>query len=177
MQLSYCQSKTKNDLEQILLLQEKNIWRNVSPETREKEGFVTVEHTFHILERMNKVSPHIIAKHDEKVIGYALCMHPKFANEIKVLQPMFEKINKTIPNIISYIAMGQICIDEDYRKKGVFRKLYETMKKETQQEFDSIVTEVDSKNKRSLEAHFAVGFEKVKSYISGDKEWVIVILE
>lgn len=176
MQLSYCRSKAKNDLEQILLLQEKNLLKNVSLETQSKEGFVTVEHTFDILERMNIVCPHIIAKHNEKVIGYALCMHPKFANEIKVLKPMFEQINAVLPNNIAHITMGQICIDRGYRKMGVFRKLYATMRKELRPEYDTIITEVDSKNLRSLNAHYAVGFFDLKTYSSEGREWKLIVL-
>jgi len=177
MQLEYCRSQTKNELEQILSLQEENLFKNISCETRSKEGFVTVEHSLDILERMNEVCPHIIVKHDEKVIGYALCMHPKFSNEIEILKPMFREINMVLPDKTTYMAMGQICIDKGYRKMGVFRKLYETMKNSVQSEFQYIVTEVDTKNIRSLNAHYSVGFVDLKTYSSKDQKWKLIILK
>lgn len=49
---------------------------------------------------------------------------------------------------------------------------------ESQKEgFDTIITEVDCKNKRSLAAHVAaVGFKKLGRYYSNNRAWVIVIL-
>jgi len=60
---------------------------------------------------------------------------------------------------------------------GVFRNLYLTMKEKLPDGFDTIITEVDGKNKRSLAAHAAIGFETLKIYTSGGKEWHLIILE
>lgn len=144
---------------------------------RKKEGFVTVCHTYDMLYRMNKICPHIIAKEGEKVVGYALCMHPKFANEIEVLEPMFTEIASLLSKASSYIVMGQICIARNYRKKGIFRKLYEAMKIFVGPEFSWIITEVDSKNTRSLNAHYAIGFTNLKTYRSGGQDWKLIALK
>lgn len=177
MELTYCKTSSKEELEQILELQSVNQLSNVSLETREKEGFVTVRHTLDILERMHSVCPHIIAKDGKKVIGYTLCMHPKFAKDIEVLKPMFEEIKTVLKKDVRFIAMGQVCIAEEYRKKGVFRKLYETMKVSVQPEFNAIITEVDEKNTRSLNAHYSVGFKDLKTYSSGGQDWKLIILQ
>ena len=73
--------------------------------------------------------------------------------------------------------MGQICIAKDYRSGGVFRELYQFMKQELKEEYNAIITEVDVKNTRSLNAHKAVGFKVLKNYRSNNQDWVIVILE
>ncbi|MCJ7465272.1 MAG: GNAT family N-acetyltransferase [Maribacter sp.] len=176
MEFVFRPTSTRRELEQILELQQKNLYINVSEEIKEKEGFVTVSHTYDILERMHRVFPHIVAKDGDKVVGYALCMHPIFADDIEVLRPMFAEITSTLPNHTPYMAMGQICIDADYRKKGIFRKLYETMKEMIQPQFSAIVTEVDVKNTRSLSAHYAVGFKDLKTYSSGGQDWKLIIL-
>lgn len=75
MELHYCRSQTKEELLQILALQQKNLFSNTSLDIQEKEGFVTVHHTFDILHQMNQAFAHIIAKDGNKVVGYALCMH------------------------------------------------------------------------------------------------------
>ncbi|MGI9550075.1 MAG: GNAT family N-acetyltransferase [Aurantibacter sp.] len=165
------------ELNQILKLQQLNLPARLSLEERKKEGFVTVDHTFDILERMNNVCRHIIAKDGHKVVGYALCMHPDFADEIAVLKPMFDQISQTLPKGTSYIVMGQTCVDKDYRNKGVFRKLYDAMKKAVQPEFSCIITKVDVKNTRSLSAHYAVGFVDLKTYSSGGQKWNLVLLK
>jgi len=176
MELVFGPTTTRRELELILELQQKNLYRNVPEEIKEKEGFVTVYHTLDILDRMHRVCPHIVAKDGDKVVGYALCMHPKFANEIEVLKPMFAEIDSVLSDKSKFMAMGQICIDQAYRKIGIFRKLYETMKEMIRPEFNAIITEVDVKNTRSLNAHYAVGFKDLKTYSSGGQDWKLIIL-
>ena len=174
--ITYHRAASNQELSEILELQKTNLPTVISLEERTKEGFVTVMHTFETLKEMNDVCPHIIAKSNDKVVGYALCMHPKFANEIEVLQSMFAEIDSIEPKIENYIAMGQICVDKAFRKIGVFRKLYETMQVAIRPEFDTIITEVDSENKRSLQAHYAIGFKDLKTFISGSQEWKLIWL-
>ncbi len=172
--ITYGRAASKSDLNQILALQRANLAENISSEDKKKEGFVTVLHTIDILKAMNDACPHIVAKSDGIVIGYALCMHPQFANVIEVLRPMFDEINALHPKIKNYIVMGQICIAKAFRGQGVFRKLYKTMREVIQPEFGLIITEVDAENGRSLHAHYAVGFEELKTYRSGDQDWKLI---
>ncbi len=174
--ITFGRATSEADLNQILALQQKNRPGSISSEERKKEGFVTVAHTFGILKAMNDVCPHIVVKSDGTLISYALCMHPKFAAEIEVLLPMFEEINAIHPKIESYIVMGQICIAKAFRGQGIFRQLYQTMQGAVQPEFELIITEVDAKNTRSLRAHYAVGFEELKTYRFGDQDWKLIVL-
>jgi len=172
-----CTSCTKDsELQQILSLQQRNLMSNVSPNEKEKEGFVTVSHTLQQLTDMNAICPHIIALDQDKVVGYALCMHPRFGDDIEVLKPMFLEIATVVSKSESFIVMGQICIDKEYRRQGIFRKLYETMKNAVQPAFTSIITEVDASNLRSLEAHYAVGFRDIKTYHTGGQSWKLIVL-
>lgn len=177
MQLRFCRTTTQEELEQILELQQKNLFQIVPKKIKKKEGFVTAEHTFDLLNRMNEVCPHFIAKDGAAVIGYALCMHPKFADEIEVLRPMFDQIASTLPDATSFMTMGQICIASQYRQKGVFRKLYRSMEDALRSKFDFIFTEVDATNTRSLQAHYAIGFKILKSYRSGIHDWKLLQLQ
>jgi len=174
--VSYKQADTLAELEQILDLQQRNLPKNISQEESTKEGFVTVEHTMDMLKAMNDVCGHIIAVEDNQVVGYALCMHPKFAEDIEVLRPMFHEIETVLDDNVHYMAMGQICVAKSHRGQGIFRKLYQTMKENLPEGFDTIVTEVDGKNKRSLAAHAAIGFETLTIYNSGEKQWHIIML-
>lgn len=174
--ISIKKAESLNELEQILLLQQENLPAAVSSEEKEKEGFVTVEHNLDILSRMNNSCRHIIAVNDEKVVGYALCMHPNFGNEIPVLMPMFAEIKKQgITD--GFIVMGQICIDKAFRKQGVFRRLYKTMLDSIKPEFTSIITEVDITNTRSLDAHHAIGFREISNYEFSNLCWELMKLE
>ena len=176
MRLNYCPSETDEELRQILRLQKNNLPKAISLEEKTKEGFVTVSHTLDLLKRMQEACPHTIVKDGQNVIGYALSMHPSFGQEIEVLKPMFREIKALIPNGQSYIVMGQICIAKPYRGQGVFRKLYRKMSALVQHDFDAIITEVDSSNTRSLQAHYAIGFKDLKCYSSGGQDWHLIIL-
>lgn len=174
--VSFSRATTINDLEQILELQQLNTFDKVPFEEREVEGFVTVKHDLSILQRMNEACPHIIAKKDRKVIGYALCMHPKFGDEIEVLRPMFHQIEKLLI-AEPFIVMGQICIAKEFRKKGIFRRLYKEMLSAIHAEFHQIITEVDITNTRSLQAHLSIGFEELGQYRTGGQRWSLISLK
>jgi hypothetical protein len=174
--ITYCRASTDEELHQILELQKQNLPGSLSLSEKEKEGFLTVVHTFEILKQMNDCCPHIIGKDGDTVVGYALSMHPKFADGIEVLKPMFTEINKIISGNAKYIIMGQICVGKNYRKRGIFRGLYNFMKQELQTTFNNIITEVDAENVRSLNAHLAVGFEILREYRADNKDWIIISL-
>ncbi|MGB5460978.1 MAG: GNAT family N-acetyltransferase [Eudoraea sp.] len=169
--------QSRLELEQILSLQKKNIPKALSIKEIEQEGFLTVTHSLDLLDRMNSRCPHIIAKENDEVIGYALCMHPKFNNEIDILKPMFEEINSVLAPGEKFMVMGQVCIQKEYRKKGVFQKLYKKMQDVLKTNYNCIITEVDALNKRSLNAHFAVGFIELKTYNYNGRKWCLLALK
>ncbi|MBQ4801703.1 GNAT family N-acetyltransferase [Aquimarina sp. MMG015] len=172
--LKYTTVTSHEELEQILLLQQKNLTTSISSEEKKKEGFVTVEHDFEILKKMNDQQPHIIAKDHGKVIGYALCMTSDFGNDIEVLKPMFKKIENSLDQPNKYIVMGQVCVDKEYRGQGIFRGLYQHMKTKLQNTYDLLITEVASDNIRSLNAHNAIGFKTLLIYEADQISWHII---
>jgi predicted GNAT family N-acyltransferase len=173
----YKRAETNEELQQILELQRTNIPASISEEEKKKEGFVTVHHTFEILKAMNDKCTHVIAKYNDEVVGYALCMLKEFKEDIEVLKPMFQKIDDCIKEGETYLVMGQICIDKSFRKQGIFRGLYQYMKQQLQSNFNMIITEVDVANTRSLNAHYAVGFQLLRSYNSKGQDWALIALE
>ncbi len=179
--IHYGIAKTDEDLHEILTLQKRNLAASVSPQEAKEQGFVTVDHDFDLLKRMNLARPHIVAREGGRIVGYALVMLRSFANEIPVLIPMFLRINQLTYQRIAlqdskYFVMGQVCIDKNYRGKGIFGGLYTEMSKRMAVDFDLIVTEVASKNTRSIKAHHKVGFETILKY-KDSEEWEVVILK
>jgi predicted GNAT superfamily acetyltransferase len=173
--IDYKRATTDEELLQILKLQQLNFSSSISEEEKEKEGFVTVQHDFNILKSMNEKCQHIIAIHENKVVGYALSMVREFQEKVEVLKPMFVEIEKHIENQSSYLVMGQICVDKEFRKKGVFRGMYAFMRQELHQLYDFLITEIDSSNKRSIDAHYAIGFKQLHTYNSDHQDWEIVV--
>ncbi len=176
-EITYHRVRSDEELEAILKLQKANIKTTLSSAEQIKEGFVTVNHTLDLLERMNNFCPHMIAKHDGRVVAYALCMLESFRNDIPILIPMFTEIDKVITTGLRYIVMGQICVAKSYRGRGIFRSLYNYMVTELQLDFDLIITEVDASNTRSSGAHRSVGFKVLNTYQANDHNWELIGLE
>lgn len=176
MELHYTQAHHRQELEQILSLQQRNLPDRLSANEKLEEGFLTVRHTLPQLQRMNEACAHIIARNGNQVVGYALCMHPSFGGEIPVLEPMFVQLKQLLPAKCRYMVMGQVCVDKAFRGQGVFRGLYRKMQEVLKGTFDTIITEVDATNQRSLKAHRAIGFTELGSYISGEQDWHLIQL-
>jgi GNAT superfamily N-acetyltransferase len=171
----YKRASTLNELEQIRALQLQNSSQNISSEEKLQEGFVTVQHSVALLEQMNSACAHIIAKDNDAVVGFALVMLSGFRNEIKALIPMFERIDELVPKDKTYVVMGQICVDKNHRKQGIFRGLYHFYREELQHQFDYLITEVAAINLRSMQAHEAIGFKIIDTYDEDGIVWNIIL--
>ena len=171
----YKRASTLAELEQIRTLQLQNSSQNISSEEKLQEGFVTVQHSVALLEQMNSACAHIIAKDNDAVVGFALVMLSGFRNEIKALIPMFERIDELVPKDKTYVVMGQICVDKNHRKQGIFRGLYHFYREELQHQFDYLITEVAAINLRSMQAHGAIGFKIIDTYNEDGIVWNIML--
>lgn len=176
---------TADEVNQILELQAANLRSVVSRETMAAQGFVTVQHEPRVLQRMNDVTPAVIAKAGGRVVGYALVMPPSFAAEVPILDPMFQMLDRLswrgqlLRGNPRWFVMGQICIAEGFRGLGIFDRLYETMAGKYRSGFDFTVTEVSSLNPRSMKAHARVGFQTMHVYPDPEtgEEWHVVGLD
>lgn len=171
--------ESKEELQQILDLQNANHVDNVSSNIKKQEGFVTVKHNIELLTRMNTAAPQVIAVDQGKVIGYALVMLKDFKNMIPILEPMYSTFDDLIYDgvkltTLDYYVMGQVCIDKDYRGAGVFHALYKKHNSVFSPKYDLCLTEVSTSNPRSMRAHLKVGFKILKTYQDASDEWNIL---
>ena len=170
----------RDELQQILELQRRNLATHVSPAEAAKEGFVTARHDLPLLERMCGAYGHVVAMDADRVVGYALVMLKDFGSAVPVLVPMFEQIGK-LPygkqtlGQTRYFVMGQVCVEKAHRGKGVFAGMYDELRRRMSGDFEVVVTEVATRNTRSLRAHEKVGFRRALGYRAHDGEsWEIV---
>lgn len=91
--ITYTTANSKSDLEGILKLQKSNLPKNLNPEEIQTQGFVTVDHSYDLLKKMNDIEKHIIAKEQDEVIGYVLAMTKHSRFEISILLPMFNVLD------------------------------------------------------------------------------------
>ncbi|MFN2549505.1 MAG: GNAT family N-acetyltransferase [Myxococcales bacterium] len=164
--------ESENELEQILALQRRNLARNLDAEEVAAQGFVTVEHTLDVLQRMHSISPSIVAREGEALAGYALVMPPECRAFVPVLVPMFERLDQL--GARDYYIMGQICIDKPYRGQGVFDELYAAHERHLSGRYRSCITEVATRNRRSMNAHLRVGFTVMERYRDATDDWALL---
>ena len=174
---------TKIEVQQILKLQQKNLAKNLDTETIKQQGFVTVEHNPKVLLEMNLKRGSIIAKDKNKLAGYALVMLWGFRHDVPEIEAMFDIIDtisyKNKPfNSYKSFAVGQVCVSEDYRGRGVFDGIYAEMKRQLSGEFDFTFTEIATRNTRSMRVHERVGFKTIYTYTGlNGEEWNVVVWE
>lgn len=171
---------TAADLPQILSLQQENLPHILSQKELEEEGFVTVQHTDEQLHLLFSSAPQIIAKEKGRVVGYALVMPPELKASIPVLVPLFDRLanlthrGEQLQNL-PYYVMGQICVAKSHRGQGVFRKLYARHRKELASKYDYCITEISTRNLRSMRAHQKQGFDLIHQFTDASDEWNIVL--
>lgn len=180
MSISLTTITTDQEIHEVLVLQTQNLSSVVSEDRARTDGFVTVKHSFELLKKMNDTIPQVIAKSGNSVVGYALVMPESFSELIPVLTPMFDTLrtlsyaNKKI-EAYSFYAMGQICISENFRRQGIFDKLYQKHRELYQSQFDLCITEVSDRNPRSMRAHERVGFETIHTFKDATDIWNILV--
>ena len=183
MSLVYTTSSTEKDLLGIIALQKNNLATKLKEDEISTQGFVTVAHRLHDLKKMNVVEQHIICKDIEKVVAYLLAMTVQSQYEIPVLLPMFKMFEqilykRKLVSTYNYMVVGQVCVDINYRGQGILDKCYEHYKTCFSKKYDFAITEIASRNIRSIKAHQRIGFTEIHKYTATDKEeWSIVVLE
>ncbi len=176
--ISY-QLASRSDLIDIRLLQEQNLKKNLSPEEL-REGFVTAEYTVDELAQMHELTPAVIAKHQEQLVGYALAVSPKFRGNHPLIDNLFTHIdkisyrNKPLKGS-NYIMVGQLCVRKNFRKSCVSLGLYQAYKKWYSDSFDYLITDIVFENQPSLKAHQKAGFEIVSELNYSGSHWAVVL--
>jgi ribosomal protein S18 acetylase RimI-like enzyme len=172
-------TSTTEELQQILKLQEENLIQYIDETEMRSQGFVTLHHDLQILEQMHKLAPTVIIKDNDKVVAYALTMLQECRQLVPDLEPMFSLLDKLSWNDKlltehSFYVMGQVCIAKQYRGQGLFDELYRHHKKMYQSQFELFITEIATRNTRSIRAHERVGFKTIHTHRDELDDWIVV---
>ena len=172
-------TNTTEDLQQILELQRQNLILHLDQSEIQSQGFVTLQHSLKTLQQMHDLAPSVVIKDNSKVVAYALTMLKECRQIIPDLEPMFRLFdsltwNNKLLTSYSFYVMGQVCIHKDYRGKGLFEQLYLYHKKIYSSKFELFLTEIATRNHRSLGAHKKVGFKTVHIHKDNLDEWAVV---
>ncbi len=149
---------TKKDINGILSLQEKNLYRNLSNKEKEN-GFVTTPFTISQIEKIIKQNGIFIAENEgNKIIAYAFAGNWEYFNQWEIFNFMisrfselsFHKNKITTENSFQY---GPICIDKNYRGKGLLNLIFEEMRIEFVRRYPISITFINKENITSKKAH------------------------
>jgi len=174
-------SSTTQELEGILALQKLNLKKDLTAQQIKEQGFVTVSHSLDDLEKMQRYEPNIIAKDGERIAAYVLGMTEQSKNDIPRLVEMYESFDHIFyqekpVSAYHYIVVGQVCVGENYRGKGLFDQCYQAYRDYFKPKYDFAITEIASTNLRSMNAHKRIGFEVISTYTdTSGVEWNVVV--
>lgn len=161
---------TTNDINGILSLQEKYLYRNLSESERQK-GFVTTPFTTNQIEDIIQQNGIFIAENENDVIvAYAFAGSWGYFKQWEIFNFMVSRFPKlafhgkaiTTENSFQY---GPVCIDEAYRGKGLLNELFEEMRIEFLQYYPISITFINRINTISEKAHTKnLGWEIIDTF-------------
>jgi GNAT superfamily N-acetyltransferase len=171
---------TPEELHQIARLSQDNLATTITPEKKIEEGYVTWPYTPDILGTLHAIAPSVIVKDGDRLAGYAIVLtrecaavYPPIENAIRQFSAIRYKGRPLLDYCVYF--MGQICVDQDYRGKGVFRLLYEFHRQQFYPQYEMLVTEVSTSNPRSLRAHLRIGFTIADTHRDEIDEWNVIL--
>jgi hypothetical protein len=171
---------TDNEIEKVSALSNANLSSNISAETKAKEGFVSWVYTPEILQTLHAVAPSVIVMDGDTLAGYALTLTPECLASYPPAIPTYEHASSLMHKGRPlggqrFYLMGQICVAEAYRGRGLVGILYEGHRKFYSPHFDLLLTEISTANPRSLKAHQKVGFEVIDTHHDPQGVWDVVL--
>ena len=178
--LQACQVTQQKELKQILELQQLYLRGKKGPGEEAEQGFLTVAHSLTQLHQLHEREPSVIVKDRDTLAGYALVMTRDCKDIIPVLVPMFRHLERLCfggqpLNNYPYYVMGQVCVAKEYRGRGVFDMLYHKHRELFRDSYRFVITEISTRNLRSVRAHERVGFRTVDIYRDETDEWDVAL--
>lgn len=147
------------DYEAIVQLNSANYIANLSEDER-KDGFLSAVFTLEQTAAMAEDLGTTVAIVDRVLAGFLCAFRNDFDHGSPVVAKMIESHNrvrfegKLLSGYNTY-AYGPVCIDRDYRRKGLLRGLYQAQKQELAGRFEVGVALIARNNPHSVQAHVA----------------------
>lgn len=150
---------TLTDYSAIITLQDANKQDRLSEEERKRGGFVSSNFTKESLDKVNNALGVWVAISGTQLVGFACMSQIDPAPDYDTIKAMIETFpqqhfnGKTL-NQQNVFIYGPVCIDVNWRGKGLLKQLLAEIKNEARKSnYDVGVAFIDIRNKHSLEAH------------------------
>ncbi len=170
-----------SDIPGILALQELYLHRSLSPEER-KSGFVTTPFTkYQIEDRVNN-SGLFVTEDEGKIIAYIFAGKWEFFEQ----WPIFPYMTSRFPHLsfkdyelttTATFQYGPVCVDKQYRGKGVFNHTFEAMRLEWIKAFSLSITFINAVNEVSIKAHDKLGWKMFDRFYFNDNQYLSLAFE
>ncbi len=144
-------------IEGFLTLQEENLLSNIE-ESEHEHGFVTTPFTAEQLQKLIKREHVFVALDEDAVIGYIVCASWQYLSRYPIFEYMvslFDDVEwkgRDVTDDNSY-QYGPVCLHKDYRGRGILIEFFQYVKKRMAQHYPYAMTFVNTRNKRSANAH------------------------
>lgn len=146
------------DINGVLALQERNLYSNLSEKEREN-GFVTTPFTTSQIEEVIKENGLFVAENESNVIvAYVFAGSWSYFEQWEIFNFMVSRFpswsfNGNAITTTNSFQYGPVCIDKDYRGKGLFNLIFEEMRVEFLKRYPISITFINKVNAISEAAH------------------------
>lgn len=146
-----------DDLQEILDLQEINLFGNLS-ESEKENGFVTTRFTIAQLEDVLNERGLFVAESEGNILGYTMAAGWDYFSQWPIFPYMISRLsgfifngtNITDQNTFQY---GPICVDSSLRGTDTFPRLFDEMRMALSCRYPVGITFINKVNERSYKAH------------------------
>ena len=172
----------ESDIERVLSLQEKYLFRNMTEQER-KHGFVTTPFTVRQIEEIIKQNGLFVALNEKsETIAYVFAADWKYFEQWEIFNHMvlrFPQISfhGSEVNTKNTFQYGPICIDIPYRGMGVMNLIIEEMRMEFLKRFPISITFINQINDVSTRAHTKIGWEIIDRFDFNDNKYIALGLD
>ncbi len=151
-----------SDFDKLIALQEKHIVHNLTLEQQAKQGFVTTRFTANLLTELQREGRSFVLYEGTRLGAYAFGASNDFFRQWELCEFMIERFSEldsakkisgnriTAENSFMY---GPVCIDNDFRGRGVLKLLFDAVSAEGVGKYKFVTTFINQRNEISLAAH------------------------
>lgn len=171
------------DFQQMADLNNRNMI-SVLNEAEKADGFLSASFSVEQFKTMDDDLCVICCVDDDKVCGYVCASSIEVNKSIPLVAAMIDNFSqiayqgKLLAEYHSFIY-GPVCIDKDYRGKGIlaniFKKMFEVLAEESPQ-LELLTVLISTENQRSINAHKKLGMETVGQFEFNQKNYLILVL-
>ncbi|MGH7908153.1 MAG: GNAT family N-acetyltransferase [Candidatus Binataceae bacterium] len=171
-----------SDMPAILRIQLASYVGNLSPDQR-AGGFLSAEYTDREIERMAADVAVMVAAEDGDLLGFLCAYSPVVGAEFPIVARMFEQFGSIIFNgqplgsrrILIY---GPVCVESRARGRGLVRILYDALRREVAERFDTGTALIARDNPYSFRVHVErLGMSPVGEFDFEGRRFTIVAFE